>query len=207
MVEKKLSFVIRLREKMYFELQTSTEKKTSLKFFRTHVERYGIYAVPMTLGNTTYTFVMIKNPKHDPKEPYIYFISDLQDAKAIANHYLKRWKIECCFKHLKTNGFNIEDVNLKTDEKIELMMGVLATVYIMAVKEGLLSNKRRPIPIKKYKNGKIYLSISIFRMGMAIIQALFTKLSTLIKYIGDKLYKPIDKGCRQIENLILIKNA
>jgi hypothetical protein len=34
--------------------------------------------INMELNGTTYTFVMIKNPKHDPKEPYIYFISDLE---------------------------------------------------------------------------------------------------------------------------------
>ena len=159
------------------------------------------------LGNTLYTFVMIKNPKYDPKEPYIYFISDMQDAKAIANHYLKRWKIECCFKHLKTNGFNIEDINLKADHKIELMMGILAMVYIMAVREGLLSNNRKPIRMKKYKNGKSYLSISIFRMGMAIIQMLFTKYNKLIKYIGDQLNVPIGWRVLDLQNLVLSKNA
>jgi len=161
----------------------------------------------MVLGNTTYTFVMIKNPKHDPKEPYIYFISDLQDARAIANHYLKRWKIECCFKHLKTNGFNIEDINLKIDDKIELMMGVLAMVYLLAVREGLLSHKLKPIPLKKYKNGTIYLSISIFRVGMAIIQTLFTKINKLIEYIGNQLKVPIESRCWCFGNLILTKNV
>ena len=161
----------------------------------------------MALGSTAYTFVMIKNQKYDPKEPYIYFISDLQDARAIANHYLKRWKIECCFKHLKTNGFNIEDINLKIDEKIELMMGVLAMVYIMAVKEGLLSHKRKPIPWKKYKDGKIYLSISIFRLGMAIIQALFTKINKLFDYVADQLKLPDHNRCRGFENLILTKSV
>ena len=130
---------------------------------------------------------MIKNPKYDPKEPYIYFISELQDARAIANHYLKRWKIECCFKHLKTNGFNIEDINLKMDDKIELMMGVLAMVYMIAVREGLLSHKIKPIALKKYKDGKTYLSISIFRMGMAIIQALFTNISQLVGYLENQI--------------------
>lgn len=161
----------------------------------------------MALGNTTYTFVMIKNPKHDPKEPYIYFISDLQDARAIANHYLKRWKIECCFKHLKTNGFNIEDINLKKDEKIELMMGLLAMVYILAVREGLLSHKRKPIPWKKYKDGKKYLSISIFRLGMAIIQTVFTKINTFFKYIENQLKVPIEERFVIFENLILTKNV
>ena len=45
----------------------------------------------------------------------------LKDATAIAKHYLKRWKIECAFKHLKTNGFNIENANLKSDLKMELL--------------------------------------------------------------------------------------
>ncbi len=130
---------------------------------------------------------MIKNPKYDPEEPYIYFISDMKDAKAIANHYLKRWKIECCFKHLKSNGFNIENINLKNDNKIELMMGVLAMVYLIAVTEGILSHKFKPIPFKKYKNGTIYLSISIFRMGIAIIQNLFIEITNLIEYIENQL--------------------
>ena len=161
----------------------------------------------MVLGNTTYTFVMIKNPKYDPKEPYIYFISDMQDAKAIANHYLKRWKIECCFKHLKSNGFNIEDINLKVDEKIELMMGVLAMVYLFAVREGLLSHKRKQIPLKKYSNGKIYLSISIFRMGLAIIQKLFAKTNRLIEYIGDQLKAHLEWDSGECRIFILTKNV
>ena len=161
----------------------------------------------MVLGSTTYTFVMIKNPKYDPKEPYIYFISDMQDARAIENHYRKRWKIECCFKHLKTNGFNIEDINLKIDNKIELMMGVLAMVYIIAVREGLLSHKRKPIPVKKYKDGKIYLSISIFRMGLAIIQNLFAKFNPLVEHIGKLLKANGDDWLVNPINLILIKNV
>jgi transposase len=72
---------------------------------------------------------MVKNIKHDPNEPYLYFISDFKNAKKIAEHYLKRWKIECVFKHLKTNGFNIEDIALKGDEKIELMMAMLCILY------------------------------------------------------------------------------
>jgi len=116
-------------------------------------------------------------------------------------------KIECCFKHLKSNGFNIEDINLKTDDKIELMMGVLAMVYIMAVREGLLNHKLKPIPFKKYKDGKLYLSISIFRIGLAIIQTLFTKINKLIEYIENQL-KPNDKwGLVEKRSFILTKSV
>lgn len=161
----------------------------------------------MSLGEITYTFVMIKNPKYCPQEPYIYFISDLKDAKAIANHYQKRWKIECCFKHLKTNGFNIEDINFESDQKIELMMGVLTMVYLIALREGLLKHKLKPIPIKKYKDGTEYLKISIFRYGFALIQTLFGQLNKLKEYIQIQLnpltVNPPDKKM----NLELIKNV
>lgn len=150
---------------------------------------------------------MIKNPKYDPKEPYIYFISDLQDAKAIANHYLKRWKIECCFKNLKTNGFNIEDINLKSDKKIELMMGVLAMTYLISVKEGILKHLIKPIALKRYKDGKMYPAISIFRMGFVIVQNMFDKINRLITYINILIKSFIDTSIVYEKNLELTKNV
>ena len=192
LVEQKLHFVIRLKAKMYFDLQTyEGKKRTSLKYFNKYVEQFGIYAIPMKLNGCEYSFVIIKNPKHDPKEPYIYFISDLKDAKAIAKHYLKRWKIESAFKHLKTNGFNIENANLKDDLKIELLMAIVVFAYVVAVKEGLL--KMNTIKMKKYNNGKSYLSTSVFRTGYTVLQALCKTINQFIQYIESLiLYDPIE---------------
>jgi transposase len=145
----------------------------------------------MMLGDDTYTFVMIKNPKHNPNEPYIYFISDLQDAKAIATHYLKRWKIECCFKNLKTNGFNLEDINLRSDPKIELMIGILAMIYLIAIREGMLKHLTKPIALKKYKDGTTHLIVSLFRTGYAMIQYVFDTIVQLINYLEDLLKCPL----------------
>lgn len=140
------------------------------------------------MNNIRYSFVILKNPKQGREdEPYLYFISELQDARAIANHYLKRWKIECCFKHLKKNGFNIEDINLKDDIKIELMMGVLACAYIMAIAEGIIQQKHSPPKMKKYKNGKSYPLISVFRRGYVELQSLFLNIVTLVNYFDNML--------------------
>ena len=182
LVEQELHFVIRLKAKMYFDLQTyEGKKRTSLKYFNKYVEQFGIYATPMKLNGCSYNFVIMKNPKHDPKEPYMYFVSDLKDAKTITNHYLKRWKIECAFKHLKSNGFNIENANLKDDLKIELLMAIVVFAYVVAVKEGLL--KMNTIKMKKYNNGKSYLSISVFRTGYTILQSLCKNINQFIEYI------------------------
>jgi transposase len=182
LISQELSFVVRLRENMYFELQTVEGlKRTPLKHFNKQIERFKIFAIPMVLDGTTYSFVMIKNPKYNPKEPYIYFISNLTDAKKIAAHYLKRWKIECAFKHLKTNGFNLEDCNLKSDVKIELLMTIVVVAYVIAIREGVLVQHK--IPIKKYKNGTQYPAISIFRKGYEILQNTIQTLLQIIKYI------------------------
>ena len=91
---------------------------------------------------------MTKNLKNDRKEPYIYFISNMNNAHEILKHYAERWKIECCFRHLKTNGFDIEAMNFENDQKIELMMGVVAMTYAAAIREGILSH----IQISQYRS-------------------------------------------------------
>lgn len=157
----------------------------------------------MKLGAISYTFVMIKNLKHNPKEPYLYFISDLKDARAIAKHYLKRWKIECCFKNLKTNGFNIEDINFQSDQKIELMMGVLAMVYLIALREGMLRHLFKPIPLKKYKDGNMQMTISFFRLGHCIIQSLFSNITLLWHYFQCLL----NRSSFEIQYIKIVKNV
>jgi hypothetical protein len=145
----------------------------------------------MSLEGHLYTFVIIVNPgKGRNEEPFLFFISDLKDAKAIANHYLKRWKIECCFQHLQRNGFNIEDINLKADNKIELMMGIVAITYLAAIHEGIIQQAKKPTKMKIYKGGIKYPLISIFRRGYLELQKLFSGIYSLFKYLNS-LIKPL----------------
>ena len=64
-------------------------------------------------GNT-YSVVIVNNDKNDPLEPLMYFISTLQGKTEILDGYRIRWHRgvpnQICFKHLKSNGFNLEDL-------------------------------------------------------------------------------------------------
>jgi hypothetical protein len=40
------------------------------------------------------------------------------------------------FKHMKTNGYNLEGLNLKDAGKNRLLITIFATAYILAVMEG-----------------------------------------------------------------------
>ena len=59
--------------------------------------------------------VILKNSKDDPDQPLLYFLSSLTHKVKISEAYRLRWRIETCFKHLKTQGFNIEDLNRSGD--------------------------------------------------------------------------------------------
>lgn len=154
-----------------------------MRSFAEKIEKYGIYSIPVWIGETQYWLVMTKNIKYDRKEPYIYFISNIANAKKVLQHYMKRWKIECCFRHLKSNGFDMEAMNLKADNKIELMMGLVVTAYAIAIREGMLSFIQKPFRMIKYKNGKKYYEVSIFRKGLEILEAFIADVFFVYKYL------------------------
>ncbi len=58
-------------------------------------------------------FVVIPNDDTNAKEPFIYLITNLDNLSIVATLYRKRWQIECCFKHLKSNGFDLEKTALE----------------------------------------------------------------------------------------------
>ena len=60
-------------------------------------------------------------------------------------------------------------------------MAVVVFAYVVAVKEGVL--RMNTIKMKKYNNGKTYLSTSIFRTGYTFLQALFKTINQFIEYI------------------------
>ena len=205
--DKKLSFVFRLKENMCFDL-VKGKKRKQLKSYRGMIEKNGIHSIRVMVKGIERTIVMTKNLKQDKKEPYIYFISDKENAQEVLKDYIKRWKIECCFRHLKSNGFNVEVMNLKDDGKIQLMIGIVIIAYTLAIKEGLIEHFKHPIPFKKYKNGKMYLSVSLFRLGIEIIDRLVLTLKSVLNFIVEQLANPYPKSRidKQL-NFIKIKNV
>lgn len=168
------------------------------------IEKYGTYSIKINKDGICYTIVMTKNLKQDRKEPYIFFISNIENAWKVLEHYMERWKIECCFLHLKSNGFDLEAMNLKQDLKIELMMGLVAVAYAVAVREGMLAFIKKPFRKKKYNNGKEYYEVSIFRKGLELLESSITNFMSLLEYLIKTMRYAAQKPC---VNYILIGNV
>ena len=194
---KAIDFIIRLKEKVYKEhidpiqLRVGSldlfQKARYIKLQRlAQLKKYRTSGVSkvIQMNGENYTFVVFKNPKPQAKEPLLYFISSLEDRPKIIKAYPIRWSIECCFKHLKSNGFNMEEMGLKNPDKVKLMIAILVFLYVLCIREGIEKTKKSTSNIwKKYKNGKKTLAVSFFRKGLSWVQLQFSDLRSFIRYL------------------------
>ena len=75
--------------------------------------------------------MIVRNRQPDAKEPLLYLLSSLEGKHVIANIYAQRWLIEVCFYHLKSNGFQLEDLGVKQDQRVRLMMALTVFAYVL----------------------------------------------------------------------------
>lgn len=133
-------------------------------------------------------YIIMKNPRPDSDDELIFMVSNWYSPTQAARMYEWRWQIEVCFKHLKSNGFNLEDINLQGKEKIHLMMAILVFVYTLAIKEGIIEELRtaRHTHYKKDKrSGFFYRTVSVFRKGLSIIIRKAMNALQLFNYINS----------------------
>lgn len=179
--DNKIHFVIRMRLGDYEQDVNAAAGKAYYKMYHKCAEKGKVVKKQVWLEGQAYTLVMMPNPKSSAEEPVLIFLTTLADAKKAAELYVKRWKIECLFKHLKTNGYNLEDLNLKDKGKNLLMMAIVTTAYILALREGW--KRQKEIPLKLYADGSQWPDVSIFREGLAWLTAQCYRFSEFLKYV------------------------
>jgi len=193
LVSKKIDFIIRMSKTCY-----KIPISESLGFVYSKLEKMALKAKKtkksvikqFQMKGNTYSVVIVKNDKNDPSEPLMYFISTLQDKTQILDGYRIRWQIEICFKHLKTNGFHLEDLNFSKDSKICLMVALVVMAYVLSVQQGLENKVEKK---KIYRNKPSRLAISYFRQGLSIIKAKIWSLKRFIGVLND-IFKNANQG-------------
>jgi len=185
LIGKGLNFVIRSKANTYTSAINGSPGKSfeqlAKKVLRSKVP-YKAVRKRFYLNGMGLYLVIAKNPDRDPKEPFIILITNLdRSAYRIASDYLVRWKIEHCFFHLKSNGFNLESINLKSSGRRKLLMAVVVLAYVLSVHEGLKTYGK--VAIKTYANGETWRSKSVFRYGMEKIVRYCGSMLTFCRYL------------------------
>ena len=86
----------------------------------------------IVLNGETWHYIIIRNPKagHPDENNFIFLLSSWYNRKAAAEAYTRRWPIEVTFRHLKSNGFSLEDLRLVGRPKREIMMANLNLIFV-----------------------------------------------------------------------------
>lgn len=189
LIENKLDFVIRLKYGHYQAAIDQAEGKTYQALInKVKRSKLNNKAVKKSfyLEGMLLHFVVCKNPKNDPKEPFIFLLSSVDlPASKVAATYLIRWKIEHCFKHLKSNGFQLEQINLKHESRCRLLMAITVMAYVISVEEGLRTYKK--VPNKIYADGKVEKQESVFRYGINLVMKFCASITTFVEFLLQKI--------------------
>lgn len=188
------SFVIRARKQDYWQEIPTLKNKTITqieKKIRREIKRKGYFQKSFVLkGNLLYYTVFENTSKrHKKNDDLLILISDNYEVDWISSSFPKRWKIEVFFKHCKSNGFNLQDLNLSKMEKAYLMMGVISVCYVLSILNGVKKRTTEKIDYKNY-NGKVYPSVSLFRTGYDNLKNQVHRFTDLIDFVSI-IMKPI----------------
>lgn len=107
-------------------------------------------------------------------------------SKKVLSIYKTRWGIECLFKNLKHNGFNLEETHMKIPERLEKLMAVCAFATALCIRMGMIKHTAHPIPYKKSVKSYLY---SFFQYGLNHLRCI---ADAAIKWISEIKYKKIN---------------
>ena len=201
LVEMNILFVIRIKNNKKCQVWFNNgvkEREVKIKALHRYMTKKGLNSHEIILaGDYVARFIVLENTAPQPDEPFLYLITNVDDIEQAAQLYRMRWKIECCFKHLKTNGFNLENQGFTAPHKIELLISLLVLVYAMAIYEGVIIHQSEDKP--KMKNYKVkeksgalrvvnYPAKSVFRSGLSKIEDIIINLNDFIAYVELIIY-------------------
>lgn len=96
-----------------------------------------------------------------------------RSPKKVLHIYKTRWRIECLFKDLKHNGFNLEETHMTIPERLEKLMAICAFAVALCLNAGIAKHKARPIPYKKTVKSRLY---SFFQYGLNFIRTSYNEI-------------------------------
>lgn len=191
---RKINFVIRLKGNLRFKVWYKgqlKDRKIRLKTLERYMSKKGLNTMEIVIHDELiFNFVIFPNKDYDVNasktkkgnDKYVYLVTNLADLSTIEQLYRKRWQIECCFKHLKSNGFNLESTALQHKHKIDILFSILTLVYTLAILEGIIKNYEENVSEKKYANGKVYKEKSLFVFGFEILKPKIDNFKLFIQH-------------------------
>jgi transposase len=192
--EQNIRFVIRVKEGIYHDeineakglgWQQMKEKAQAKAKGKKVSKQFNLAGIELF-------YIILKNPRPEADDELIHLVSNWKSPTQAAHIYELRWQIEVCFKHLKSNGLNLEQMSVHGKEKRHLMMAVAVLVYILAIREGIIEEsvlKNKVLFKKDVRTGFHYRAESVFKKGLSILMRKFSKWNYFLEYLRSIISK------------------
>ncbi|MCB0612042.1 MAG: transposase [Phaeodactylibacter sp.] len=185
--ESGLYFVIRVKEGIYHDEINANGGRTwqQLKAKAAQKAKGKKVSKKIKIDGLDLHYIVMKNPRPDAEDELVYLLTNLHSPTQASRLYQWRWQIEVCFKHLKSNGVNLEAMNVRGKEKRHLMMAIAVLVYILAIREGLIKEYRDGIRwVLDKASGFEYRAVSAFLKGLDILRRRALNLAQFKRYLS-----------------------
>jgi hypothetical protein len=191
LVKRDIEFVIRLKENQAFHVWRDgkmSNKAYNIKVIARYLKRYGLSHIDIIIGDeVVIPFTYAEQVLDNQEVKTWYLAANISEPQTAAQRYAFRWTIEDTFGHFKSKGLNLEDFNLEGQHKLEIMMGLVAIVYALAIHQALNEDLVKDVPLKKNKNGILYPAKATFRLGLEYIRKLVQNVNQLIELIFNTI--------------------
>lgn len=175
--EKMISFCNNTKKNYIFRVKIGTsvrfenEKKRVLirKLAYEGDKEVEIYKGVYYKGKEKTNLLIIREKGYE--EP-LCLVSNLENEYFIRDCYLKRMWIEETFRDIKSKGFNLEDVQLKIFERLEIMITILMLTYILCICFAMLIKQGKVKPAESIHHEKF----SIFAVAFFTIRKCFEQV-------------------------------
>jgi hypothetical protein len=164
-------------------------KKFSVKVFHRYMRGRKQSQMEMVLENGSIIHLVVvenENKAQKNAEPYVFLLTNLSEPSQAPAIYRRCYRIEPCYKHLKSNGFQLEQLNLKGQHKTDLIFSMLTLIYTMAVVQGLWKNEQQPVQ-QKVLNQEKSPEISTFLKGLIALKEAIYNLQTFFEVLKSLL--------------------
>jgi transposase len=97
----------------------------------------------------------------------LLFLFGTANVDYLEQFYKKRWTIETVFQAFKSRGFNLEDTQLKIDERLKKLIAIVCMAYAFCCSLGIFCHQKlKPIKLKNHKRK----TKSFFRYGLDFLR-------------------------------------
>ena len=178
---QKIPFIIRIKENRLVEFGSGS--KNIINFFN-HLNGKETREAEFRMDGYRLYFQGARTPTND----LIIVMSNYSKPNKLLKKYKNRWTIELMFKHLKSNGFNLEDSHFVHLDRLEKLFAVVTFAMLISYLTGKIQEKIRKTPYKKTVKAPLF---STFRRGFDWLKRLLINNKSLALKHFHSLFKKI----------------